>query len=322
MQRTATPCTSVRFRSQPPQSYLKKTMQQEKEKFMKNKPKYFFITYADSNFRKQLAYSSFAAKYLGKFDKIFLYGPRDIDLNFREKFKKTLDHSRGGGLWLWKPYLILKTLKEAREGDFIFYSDAGAFITYNIQKFVSFFNEKKQDIFCFEIPLIEKQWTKEETMKRLDPKQSLKDTNQICGGYILIRKSKASESFFSTFLETCCDTALLDDSLEEEKDYFIDHRHDQSILSLLYKKNNFQAFKDPSQFGIFPRGYAGCKDNYMEPDKLYNLSSGRLFRSKKYEINYCNKPFLISFRLENPLVLYARYLIKKLFLNLGIIKKI
>ncbi len=61
----------------------------------------------------------------GKVDYFYAYGPKDIDIEFKLSNNDILSRNRGNGYWLWKPYFILKTLKEKlREGDYLIYTDA------------------------------------------------------------------------------------------------------------------------------------------------------------------------------------------------------
>jgi hypothetical protein len=63
---------------------------------------------------------------------------------------------------------------------------------------------------------------------------------------------------------------------------FKDHRHDQSIFSLLSKKYDFLAFRDPSQFGNDTKEFYTNSDY----DQLINLDRKRNFpihiKIKKY----------------------------------------
>ena len=71
--------------------------------------------------------------------------------------------------------------------------------------------------------------------------------------YIIVRKSTESFSFISEWLTYAQDSrALTDDPNvlgKDNYDGFIDHRHDQSILSLLAKKWKLIRYTDPSQWG-------------------------------------------------------------------------
>jgi len=70
---------------------------------------------------------------------------------------------------------------------------------------------------------------------------------------VIIRKTDNSSRFVSEWLRWSEDPRLLTDvpNTQGLPDYadFIDHRHDQSIFSLLTKKHGVPAFRDPSQWG-------------------------------------------------------------------------
>ncbi len=64
----------------------------------------------------------------GGFDEVFSYNYSDIDDEFKEKNKHILEQPRGAGFWLWKPYIIKKTLEKIEENDLLFYSDSGILV--------------------------------------------------------------------------------------------------------------------------------------------------------------------------------------------------
>ena len=70
-------------------------------------------------------------------NKHYSYGPNDLDKVFREKNKDILSRERGNGYWLWKSYIINKTIIEKlNERDYLIYTDC-----YNdIHEFKSFIN--------------------------------------------------------------------------------------------------------------------------------------------------------------------------------------
>jgi hypothetical protein len=71
--------------------------------------------------------------------------------------------------------------------------------------------------------------------------------------YIFVRKSTQSFSFISEWLTYAQDSRALTDNPnvlgKKNYDGFIDHRHDQSIVSLLAKKWKLIQYTDPSQWG-------------------------------------------------------------------------
>jgi hypothetical protein len=264
-----------------------------------------YINYADANFRRHQRYALYCAKYFGKFDKVIGLSEENIDRKFKYKYSDILSQKRGAGYWLWKPYFINKMLKQIEYGDYLFYSDSGAMIIKNIDLLISELCKYKQDIMGFELPLIEEQWTKKELFLSLNcDEEKYHKSNQILATYILIRKSKISEQFISDYLRYSCDIINISDvfiSSIKQQNNFLEHRHDQSIYSLLYKKYNLRPFKDPSQYGNNPFGYAGVRSTEVAllEDELYMLPNGRLFRYFGYTENY--GVILISTRILDPL---------------------
>ena len=85
----------------------------------------YLINYADIGFYKAQGVNSISGIAAG-FDSVIQYKKHDIEKDFSLAHSKILNHKRGAGYWLWKPYFILKTLQNTSEGDIIFYSDSGA----------------------------------------------------------------------------------------------------------------------------------------------------------------------------------------------------
>ena len=90
------------------------------EKKHSHKYKIVAISYANYIYFKQLKVNKFSAIKVGKVDKYYSYKPEDIDINFKKKNKDILSRERGNGYWIWKPYFILKTLKNKLNiGDYL-----------------------------------------------------------------------------------------------------------------------------------------------------------------------------------------------------------
>ena len=293
--------------------------------------KKYYINFADSIFKKEQIFSLKKAKSKGNFDFVCGYSPADIDTNFYSQNNNILNQKRGRGFWLWKPYFILKKLKEMQLGDYLFYSDAGVFFTKPIDILIEEIERSDQDIMGFELPLIESQWTKEELFNSMQcTEKTFRETNQIIGGFQLIKKTTFSLEFYNEYLEYACNEINLTDKYDNkilQNTDFIDHRHDQSIFSLLYKKNKLRPFKDPTQFGKYPVCYADIKIKNLTPNKLFIVKNNKpprginlfpshptklKFRYFNYAENY--QHVIHIHRRENPLWNYIKYKIKD---NLG-----
>lgn len=212
------------------------------------------INYANNLFKKSQKINSETAKSIGNFNKIISYKEKDIEKDFKEKNKKILIQKRGGGYWLWKPYFIKKTLKNLNDGDFLFYCDSGSYFVNPIDDVVNLCLSMKQDVIPFELIHYEKHWTKRDAFVLMDcDSGNFHEQKQRLGSYILIRKSKISMSFVTEWLNYAQDGRIITDieNLCGLENYagFKEHRHDQSIFSLLSKKYGFIAYRDPSQYG-------------------------------------------------------------------------
>jgi len=254
------------------------------------------INFSDENFNKTRRLNSNTAKWFGGFDEVLEFSPEDIDLNFYEANKSILSQKRGGGYWLWKPYFIDQVLERYDDGDYFFYCDSGAFYINKIDYLIRTLESNKQEIMLFESPLIERQWTNEYLLNSINCKhESFQYSNQIVSGYILIKKSEKSVAFFKKYLELCTNENYLTDVKTTKNEIAFDHRHDQSILSLLAKANNITPYKDPSDYGKFPFRY---------------FANNRLFRINEYDDNY--PVIVLSNRKENPYVYLLKYIIRSL----------
>jgi hypothetical protein len=213
--------------------------------------KKILINYANKTFKEAQKLNTKTGMEIGNFDRVIEYSPEDIDKSFYEKNKKILDQPRGAGFWLWKPYIILKTLKrkDVKNGDIIFYADSGSHFIDKIDPIIKLSKKYKQDIIPFADygSDIEKTRTKRDAfiLMNLDSKKYT-DTTQRGPGFILFKKSKFSIKFFKEFLNYAQDERIITDAPSKlGPDYpgFIENRHDQSIFSLLSKKYNLKVFR-------------------------------------------------------------------------------
>ena len=179
---------------------------------------------------------------IGKVNEYYSYGPNDIDINFKEKNKDILSKKRGNGYWLWKPYFILKTLKEKlNDGDYIIYTDAGILYMNSTYLIIDFLEKQKAEMWMVRLDYIEKQYTKRDAFILLGADLPFyTDTNQYMAGIQIYQKSKFTEKFLEEVLYYSQDKRIISDEpntlgLKNYKE-FVDNRHDQSVLSILIKK--------------------------------------------------------------------------------------
>lgn len=175
------------------------------------------------------------------------------DVQFYMRNCDILNMKRGAGYWLWKPYIIWRALEESCEGDIIFYSDAAAEFIADVNPLLELTNQ--QDIVTFSLgPFRDGQWTKRDTFLLMGcDTVEFAESSQTMASFIIIKSSKSSRQFISEWLHYSQDRRSISDDPNAlgHPNYpnFAEHRHDQSILSLLVKKWKLKTYRDPSQNG-------------------------------------------------------------------------
>lgn len=238
------------------------------------------ISYANDKFREAQRLHIKMAKKYGGFDKIIAYGEDDLGEKFREDNKDILALPRGGGYWIWKPHIINMTLKKMQENDYLLYADAGSIILHSVQKLISIMENNHDDIMVFEVyGRTEREYTKRDVFKYFEYEtEECLNSNQIMATFILIRKNSNTERIFKEYEKAAVQANLLldgDNILTTEENYpeFKAHRHDQSILSVLLKKNGINPYRDPSQWGLYQSvRYKQKLMNKPEEYKVYEKS--------------------------------------------------
>ncbi len=227
-----------------------------------------FMTYSNDLYAATRNFSARMAIKKGKVDKVIVYKPEDINIVFYTKHKNILDNPIGNGFWLWKPYFVNKALNELNNGDVLLYCDAASFLFRSCEELLASMTD---DIWVSNIPFIEKQYTKPEVLEYMGcTDEQYTESNQVQASILAVRKSDRAWKFVNEWLEICEMEWTLTRETRYEADKpdfeFIQHRSDQSILSLLSKKWGIVAHLDPSQYGRFPERYFGSDRIYKEPE--------------------------------------------------------
>lgn len=214
------------------------------------------VNYADKHFKRAQKLNSKTARQWGA-DKVIEYGPGDIDEAFRRRNQEILDAPRGGGYYLWKPYFYRKAYDELGEGDYLVYIDSGAVYVNKIQYLIECMEREQVPlmIFSLEQERIEKGNTKRDAFVLTGCDEAkYTDTPQSIGGYFVCRKAPEVEAYLDEVLQYAQDIRIISDKPNvmglPNYEEFTDHRHDQSVISLMSKKYGFKRFRDPSQFGL------------------------------------------------------------------------
>jgi len=194
---------------------------------------------------------------VGLFDKVYQFRYDDIDLEFKNTNKFILSQNRGAGYWLWKYYFAVKLLNDdtIKEGDYIFYADSGSHFIDSIDKIIDVMERDKTPIITFRQNHLAYIWTKRDMFLLMDadtPKFT--HTGQRVGGWFLFKKDDFNRKFFKECLAYSCDPRILTDIPNQlgipNYPGFRDHRHDESLISIMSKKYDLFPYRNPSQHGF------------------------------------------------------------------------
>lgn len=224
------------------------------------------ICYADENFSDAQKLNIWTAKHIAKADYTISYGPDDIDSDFRHLHADIFKYPKGGGYWLWKPYIIYHTLRKVKDGEYVFYLDSGCMFLKPIGPFIKFMKSNNISLLCFYTPFPEHDWDKKKLFEKYDGTFDIQDNLlQIEGGYICLQKCPETMKIISEWLDSCCIAEnLLDLDLADGEQ----HRHDQSNFSLVCKKYGIKAYKNPSNRYLYKNFDNTLKDFYINAAEM------------------------------------------------------
>lgn len=192
-------------------------------------------------------------------DDCFVFNKKSISTDFIEKNKNIFSYNRGGGYWIWKSYFLSQVFEKLDYGDICMYLDSGMIAIKNIDilfekcvknKGVLLFRNRcgnrdgqvwKNDMWtkfdCFKI------------MNCLENKYIYGD--QVDAAFQIYQKNDLTISMLNEYLKYSQDENVITDINNihgTNFPNFIEHRHDQSILSLLAIKYDIHLDEVPSQW--------------------------------------------------------------------------
>ena len=208
-------------------------------------PKTYFVAFADSRYRSQhrIKLEAIAMNF---FDEIIVGDERILEKWYRKKYR-TILNGQGYGYWQWKPYLVRRVMDRMEEGDFLVYTDAGCTLNPNgiprLNEYLRITADNPCGILGFDQHRREAEWTKADLFDYfgvLDNPDYL-NHGQVAATCFCIQKKFQSQQLIDTwnyihhnhhYLTTDEPSHLPNDP------HFQEHRHDQSVFSLLSLKYN------------------------------------------------------------------------------------
>ncbi len=188
-------------------------------------------------------------------DKIFAYQEKDLfETEFYRNNKKILDKKRGAGYWIWKPYFILQTMSKVPEDDIVIYCDCGIEIIKPLDPLFKICSQQDGIMLFRTHGQLNKKWTKRDCFVMMDCDYTKYwNGEQIMGSFSIYLNNERNRNFVEEWLHYCCNENIVTDIENicglENLPEFKEHRHDQSILSLLAVKHDIEIYRNPNQTG-------------------------------------------------------------------------
>lgn len=207
------------------------------------KPENFYFTcYATEDFKNKQEILCTRALTAGFDPSNFLHSNRKWleTTEFYKNHKSVLDEKRGGGYWLWKPFLIYEALKLTPKYSVLLYLDSGDYVDFGvIEHLIPIMN--REDMLLLGGAYKNSDWTKRDCFYYMscDTKE-YHDTIQLEAGVQVWKHTERSLDILSEQIEWCSDRRIITDDSNvcglENLPGFKDHRHDQSVLTNLFIK--------------------------------------------------------------------------------------
>jgi hypothetical protein len=209
---------------------------------------YYFLVYDDGSHNNHLCCLLDSVKKYGSQFEIIKFNKNQIDNDFMIKNETILSQNRGGGYWLWKPYIINKVLNKINDDDVIFYLDSKYFF---IEDFANLYLEylTTNDLLVWNNKPNEpiwdmKNWCKMDVILKYHvyDKVFIENIKDCWAGAIVVKKTENTIRYMQEWLDMCCINEDITDSLSivDNSDLFREHRHDQSLLNIVLQKYNIK----------------------------------------------------------------------------------
>ena len=217
----------------------------------------------------------------------------DLDPAFVKNNAAIMSYPKGAGYWIWKPHIILKTIEspDVADGDTIIYADSKIVFIKSVLPLINVFQRDNLDVMTFRVLSRSKEWTKRDCfILTKSDKPMYTNTCQRYGGIWVFKKGEFAHHFFSTMQAYELDHRILTDSINllgiPNYPEFQDHRHDESLVSILSK-----------MFDLYPYRFPYPRHSLMEQETTLGEFTDESFdRYMKTERKWGGAPGLVTFR--------------------------
>ncbi|CAK0896072.1 unnamed protein product [Prorocentrum cordatum] len=189
-------------------------------------------------------------------DEARAYNLGDLDRGWAARHSALLSQKRGAGWWLWKPHLILRTLRDPAvpwHRGVVLWVDAGNYLHADPRPLVAD-ALRGSDVVALRLKgCLERDWTYASTLQWLNASEryAVVDRPQLGAYFLVFRKTRGAIRFAEQWLERAQEPEALlgaqgaanwtEPPLRAQVPSFQKHQADQSVFSVLFKEHGFRA---------------------------------------------------------------------------------
>lgn len=245
-----------------------------------DEPHVVYVAFGTPDFATLLQRSKAAAERFGITD-IRIYTPEHPVLNLAASENPgTMALPRGFGCWLWKPYILLDAMEHSPAGSVIIYADADMRLIADPAPLIARATSRNIVLFDNRPGRLQRYWTKRDCFVLMDADRSKHwERLQLMAGLQVYRASSVARNFLEEAKAAICDPRILTDRANvcgrPNLEGFIEHRHDQSVLTVLAVKHGIETLQGSSVDVAYGYDYPG-KAVYFEHWRKTTWKRGRL----------------------------------------------
>jgi hypothetical protein len=161
------------------------------------------------------------------------------------------ENKRGYGYWIWKHRAIIDQYTKLNDNDILIYCDSGNSIIKHNMDFLKYIHTliNGTGIILFSLKHKERHWSKMDAIKTIlntSQIENILNSNQTTGALMMFRKCPNATRYLQEVASYSENYHMLNDdpSVQPNIPEFREHRHDQSIFSLVKHNHRFDLSYD------------------------------------------------------------------------------
>ena len=222
--------------------------------------KIFLCSFASEDLKRSKYRFLEQSKEMNIYENIRVFGFEDLNENRKKQIESffKINQKRLFGYACWKADIISSFMKQIPENSILQYSDIGCHFNKDglnrLKEYITLCEKNNLLTFQYKIPDFdninnfkfqiyrEYQYTKNDLFKyfNINDSSEIFNSEQLWSGTIFFKKNNFSKDVIDEWSKISFENNLIDDSESnsQNNNNFIEHRHDQSIFSIICKKKN------------------------------------------------------------------------------------